>query len=461
LTKEFNIPEDHIFNSRDIQFENQILSATKGKGVDIVLNSLAEEKLQASFRCVAVNGRFIEIGKYDLQMNNKLGMFSFLKNISFISVTIENFFYSLPNKLKEFFDWIHENSRNGCVKPIKPIKIFEPTEAEQAFRHMSTGRHIGKLVIKMRDEEDIKTPLLNTNPTLKLTVNSKTFFNPNKVYIIIGGLGGFGLELAQWMTLRGGKKIVLTSRTGIRSNYQRVFLKRLEDIGKMSDIFKSEIIISTHDSNTEKGAKTLLEEANKLGSIGGIFHLALVLNDSLYENQTIEGFRITCESKINTFVNLDKLTRDLYPDIDYFVCFSSVACGRGNGGQSNYGYANSVIERICEKRRSDGLHGLAIQYGPIGDVGLMADNEISSFAAIVKQRILSCLDVFDKFLQSKHTIISSIVSKMFLNFSLNSIKIFFLFKPKFLPILKSLNIDSLLNFICKKLQILYILRQNT
>jgi NADPH:quinone reductase-like Zn-dependent oxidoreductase len=70
LTKEFNIPEDHIFNSRDIQFENQILSATKGTGVDIVLNSLAEEKLQASFRCVAANGRFVEIGKYDLQMNN-------------------------------------------------------------------------------------------------------------------------------------------------------------------------------------------------------------------------------------------------------------------------------------------------------------------------------------------------------------------------------------------------------
>jgi fatty acid synthase len=358
-----------------------------------------------------------------------------LKNISFISVTIENFFFSLPNKLKEFFDWIHENSRNGCVKPIKPIKIFEPTEAEQAFRHMSTGKHIGKLVIKVRDEEDIKTPLLNTNPTLKLTVNSKTFFNPNKVYIITGGLGGFGLELAQWMTLRGGKKIVLTSRTGVRSNYQRVFLKRLEEIGKMSDIFKSEIIISTHDSNTEKGAKTLLEEANKLGPVGGIFHLALVLSDSLYENQTIEGFRITCESKINTFVNFDKLTRDLYPDIDYFVCFSSVACGLGNGGQSNYGYANSVIERICEKRRSDGLHGLAIQYGPIGDVGLMADNDIPSLAAIVKQRILSCLDVFDKFIQSKHTIISSTVSKMLLNFSLNSIKKFFLFKPKFLPLM--------------------------
>jgi fatty acid synthase len=342
-------------------------------------------------------------------------MFSFLRNISFISVNIENLFYLLPNKVKSFFDWIHENSRNGCVKPIKPINIFEPTEAKQAFKHMLTGKHIGKIVIKIRDEEPIKTPLLNTNPTLKLTVTSKTFFNPNKVYIIIGGLGGFGLELTQWMTLRGAKKIILTSRTGIRTNYQKIFLKRLEKFGQMSEMFKSEIIVSTHNTNCENGSKLLLEEANKLGTIGGIFHLALVLKDSLYENQTIEGFRQTCESKINTFVNLDKLTRDLYPDIDYFVCFSSVACGRGNGGQSNYGYANSVIERICEKRRSDGLHGLAIQWGPIDDVGLLADNEISSFAAIVKQRILSCLEVCDKFFQSSHTILSSIVSLFLIN----------------------------------------------
>ncbi len=87
-----------------------------------------------------------------------------------------------------------------------------------------------------------------------------------------------------------------------------------------------------------------------------------------------------------------------------------MSCGRGNAGQTNYGYANSVLERICELRRKDGLHGLAIQWGPIGDVGVLADNEISSLARIVKQRILSCLEVLDKFLQSSHSILSSIVS---------------------------------------------------
>jgi fatty acid synthase len=410
LMSEYNIPENRIFSSRDIQFESQIMSLTEGKGVDLVLNSLIEEKLQASFRCIAMNGRFVEIGKFDFQMNNKLGMFAFLRNISFISVAVDNLFYFLTKKLKIFFDWILENSNNGCVKPIKPINVYKSSEAEQAFRYMLTGKHIGKIVIRIREEENLRSPLLQFNPTLKLKVNSKTFFNPTKVYIIIGGLGGFGLELTHWMLFNGAKKIVLTSRTGIRSNYQRVFLKRLEEVGEMSDMFKTQIIVFTSDSNTEEGSKLLLEEANKLGTIGGIFHLAVVLNDALYENHTIETFRQTCESKINTFVHLDKLTRALNLNLDYFVCFSSVSCGIGNAGQTNYGYANSVLERICELRRKDGLHGLAIQWGPIGDVGVLADNEISTLAGIVKQRILSCLEVLDKFLQSSHSILSSIVS---------------------------------------------------
>jgi fatty acid synthase len=79
-----------------------------------------------------------------------------------------------------------------------------------------------------------------------------------------------------------------------------------------------------------------------LGTIDGIFHLAVSLNDALYENHAIKTFRETCESKINTFVNLDKLTRALNLNLDYFVCFSSVSCGSGNAGQTNYGYAYKV-----------------------------------------------------------------------------------------------------------------------
>jgi fatty acid synthase len=408
--REYNIPEDHIFSSRDIQFEYKIMSITKGKGVNLVLNSLTGEKFDASFRCVSDDGRFVEIGKYDLQMNKQLGMFAFLRNISFMGVTADRPLYLMPNMSEKFFNWLHENCNNGCIKPINRT-VFKPTEAEHAFRYMTTGKHIGKIVFKMREEENKKTALKEFNPTIKLNATLKTYFNPEKVYIITGGLGGFGLELCQWMLFNGAKKIVLTSRTGIKSNYQRVILNRLEALGQKYEFLKTEIIVSTHDSNTIEGSEQLLKEANKLGPIGGIFHLALVLSDTLLENQTIETFRETCESKINTFVNLDKLTRNSYPDLEYFVGFSSVSCGKGNAGQTNYGYANSVCERICEMRRRDGFHGLAIQWGPIGDVGVIAESEsMIKFTGILKQRILHCLEVLDKFLQYPEAILSSVVS---------------------------------------------------
>jgi fatty acid synthase len=283
---------------------------------------------------------------------------------------------------------------------------------------MTTGKHIGKIVIKMREEENMKIALKGFNPTTKLNATVKTYFNPKKVYIITGGLGGMGLELLHWMTFNGAKKFVLTSRSGIKTNYQRVVLNRLTNFGKRYEMFKTEITISTLNTNTIDGSKQLLKDANKLGPIGGIFHLAVVLNDALLENQTNETFRETCESKINTFANLDKLTRNSYPDLDYFVVFSSVSCGKGNVGQSNYGYANSVCERICEMRRRDGFHGLAIQWGPIGDVGLLADEQrFDKIADIVKQRMNSCLEVMDKFFQFPDSILMSAVSMtLFLKF---------------------------------------------
>lgn len=99
-----------------------------------------------------------------------------------------------------------------------------------------------------------------------------------------------------------------------------------------------------------------------------IFNLAVVLRDAIIENQTIETFIDSFGPKAVAVAHLDRLTRQFYPDLSDFVVFSSVSCGRGNAGQTNYGMANSVMERICEQRKLDGFPALAIQWGAIGEV---------------------------------------------------------------------------------------------
>ena len=413
LKNNFGLTDDQIFSSRDTNFEEKILLATKGEGVNLVLNSLAEDKLLASFRCLSEDGRFIEIGKYDFQMNNPLPTFAFLKNISFHGVAMDRA-SSLEKRshlkvVKDFGAWMYDGIKKGFVKPFYRT-VFGSNEVKEAFKYMMTGKHIGKVLIKIRDEESERKPL-QAKP-VKVIATTKTWFDPEKVYIIVGGLGGMGIEVVYWMMLRGAKKVVITSRNGIKSNSQKLFFKHLDNIGKVAEAYKIEIKIMNDNVIDEQSAKNLIEKAQLMGKIGGIFNLAMVLQDTLFENQTIDGFYYVCGPKVNGTMNLDKLSRELPYKLDYFVTFSSIISGRGNTGQSSYAYANSVMERICENRRRDGLHGLAIQWGPIGDVGVLVntfDDETIKVSGVILQRLPSWLYVLDKYLQCPYPVVASAI----------------------------------------------------
>lgn len=120
------------------------------------------------------------------------------------------------------------------------------------------------------------------------------------------------------------------------------------------------MIISTKNVASKDEAEALITEAAALGEVGGVFNLAMVLQDGLMSNQNPERFVKVTDPKVIGTMNLDAVTRRLCSQsLDWFVTFSSVSCGRGNAGQANYGFANSAMERICEKRRQNGLPGKA------------------------------------------------------------------------------------------------------
>ncbi|KAH6943743.1 hypothetical protein HPB50_026358 [Hyalomma asiaticum] len=253
----------------------------------------------------------------------------------------------------------------------------------------------------MRPEESKRT---TTAPPLTLPAVARPHFYRHKSYVIIGGLGGFGLELTEWMVTRGCRKLLLTSRSGLRTGYQGLCLNRWSEMG-------AEVLVSGDDVSTEDGARKVIETATSMGPVGGIFNLAVVLRDALIENQSAETYADACKPKVLGTQCLDRMSRDHCRELDHFIVFSSVSCGRGNIGQTNYGFANSVMERLCEQRAADGLPGLAIQWGPIGDVGLLekqedADVETAGFSL---QPISSCMAVMDYCLSQKHPVVSCFV----------------------------------------------------
>lgn len=351
LKKHFPILQDRNFaNSRDTNFEEHILRETDGYGVDVVLNCLAEEKLRASIRCLAEFGRFLEIGKYDLMENNPIDTTSLGENKTLHVIclahlyaeTVRNPVDDNPNvKIwKRICSLLKEGIKSKQVRPLN-YTIFSKDEHEKAFHYIGNGKHMGKVLIEIRKEDDSAKHLVSVMP--------KTILNPSLCYIITGGLGGFGIELALWLASIGARKLVLTSRQGIKTSYQEMQVRKIREKGVNCWIVNEKC-------NTLESTKAMLEKALELGEIGGIFHLAMILQDSIFVNQTKEFFEQTCESKINGTFFLDYLTRkeEKYSKkLDYFICFSSVASALGNAGQSNYTFANCSMERIIENRAKD------------------------------------------------------------------------------------------------------------
>lgn len=209
--------ECNIGYSRDCSFERLIKLRTQGKGVDYVLNSLSDDKLQASIRCLGRAGVFLEIGKFDLSNDTKIGLGVFLKEMSFRSVLADNLFSQTPEQVQYIHSLIQRDLKSGIIQPLHST-VFKANEIEKAYRYLSTGQHIGKVLIQIREKPTDEL-------TLPIRALLRTYFDSNKVYIILGGLGGFGLELADWMVLRGARKLVLNSTRGISSRYQSYRIK--------------------------------------------------------------------------------------------------------------------------------------------------------------------------------------------------------------------------------------------
>ncbi|XP_067215658.1 fatty acid synthase-like [Linepithema humile] len=392
------IPDEHIGNSRDTSFEQMIMRQTNGRGVDIVLNSLTEEKLIASIRCLAKRGRFLEIGKFDILSNNFLSLFLFQKNISFYPILLDAMFTSNHKNKSRLSKLMTEGLKSGNIKPIQ-MTVFPKSEIGAAFRYMASGKHMGKIILNIQEDgKSLDSPVV---------AYRRYYCFSDRTYIILGGLGGFGLELTDWLILRGAKNIILTSRTGIKNGYQRMKVESWKSYGVNVQIVKN-----AHLANP-KECESFLQMAEKQRPVDAIFNLAMVMKDCILKNQTMETFTESFIPKAWTTQTFDKLSRKICLKLRHFVVFSSFSCGRGNAGQTNYGMTNSIMERVCEKRVEEGLPGLAIQWGAIDDVGFLVDMQEDDKELILhgtlRQKISSCFVELEKFLLQNRPIVSSMI----------------------------------------------------
>ncbi len=341
-----SIGVEHIFDSRSLDFADQVLKATNGEGVDIVLNSLRGEFVEKGLSILRKGGRFLEIGKKDILSAREVAKIR--KNVSYFVIDLMQVAMQTPDLVHSLLSDLVQEFEAGKLKPI-PHRLYPLAQVEDAFRYMSRGKHVGKIVVRHgalagRDEF----------PGVR----------PDASYLITGGLGGLGLLFARHLAEQGAGAVVLTGRRKPSADV----LKTIQEIESGGH---TKIVTMQGNVSDESDLSRIFAHIDsELPPLRGVIHSAGITDDGMLANQSWERYRSVFEAKIAGSLYLHRQTENMR--LDFFVLFSSLVSIMGSPGQSNYAAANAYIDSLVWHRRAQGLPALSIHWGPWAEIGMIA-----------------------------------------------------------------------------------------
>jgi acyl transferase domain-containing protein/thioesterase domain-containing protein len=319
----------HVSNSRTLDFADEIRAAG---GVDVVINTLAGEFIDASLSILRPGGRFVELGKTDLRDPAAVGR-------SYPGVRYEVFDLAKlavddPEAVQAMLVELAEGMASHALKPL-PVRVWPIRQAPVAFEHMARAGHVGKIVLAADGA-------------------SPPRFRRDGSALITGGLGALGLETARWL-VRSEQvgRIVLTGRRSPSAEA----LAAIEDLRAAG----ATIEIALCDVADLDALRAVLATFPQDRPLRVVVHAAGILDDDILTEQTSDRFAAVLAPKVSGAWNLHRLTEHL--DLDAFVLFSSVAGWLGSVGQSNYAAANAFLDGLASHRRARGLCATSIAWG--------------------------------------------------------------------------------------------------
>jgi polyketide synthase 7 len=316
--------DDHIGDSRSASFEQQFLRVTGGAGVDVVLNSLAGELLDASLRLLVRGGRFIEMGKTDPRDPGSVA-----ERHGGVRYRAFDLVEAGPDGTAAMLAELMGLFESGVLKPL-PVRTFDVRNAAAAYRFVSQARQIGKVVLTVEPDGGLA----------------------GSTVLITGGTGMAGSAVAEHLVTRYGvAHVVLASRSGGRAGNVADLVDRLESAGAQVSVVACNV--------ANRAAVDALIAG--LTGLRGVFHAAGVLDDALIESLTPDRVDTVLRAKVDGARNLHEATRDV--NLSAFVLFSSMAGIVGTAGQGNYAAANSYLDALATHRRAAGLTGLSVAWG--------------------------------------------------------------------------------------------------
>ncbi|WP_432773011.1 SDR family NAD(P)-dependent oxidoreductase [Francisella salimarina] len=339
-----------VYDSRSTDFLMELENSNIK--VDIVLNSLSNDLLEASLAVLAPFGHFIELGKRDIFDNNSLAMKVFRNNITFSGIDLDQLIKYKPELIQQMLVELTAYFDDQTLMPL-PYQEFTMGNIQEAFRCMQQGRQLGKVIVNMQTKDKA---YLDTWSNKKANING--------AYIVTGGTQGFGFYSAIELAKHGATELILISRSGTIS---------LENRNKLDEVGVSYEILSLDVSNEASVRDLMLDLYQKGVDLKGIVHAAVVYDDIAFSEMSKHSFDKVFEVKAIGGQWLSKYSN--YWRLEHFIMFSSIATVVGNINQSNYVAANAYLEGLVAQRREQGLTAQYIAWGPIADFGLLTRDQ--------------------------------------------------------------------------------------
>ncbi len=342
----------HVMDSRSLDFADQILQITGDEGVDIVLNGLPGDYVTKGLSILRECGRFLELGKMDIWSQSQVAELK--PRISYHAVALDDLSRDDPELVQSLLRQLMGLFEAGELNPL-PLETYPLEDVDDAFRYMAQAKHVGKIVISQQPK-----PMMTKDPADPIRGGA--------TYLITGGLGALGQLVARWLVDRGARYIVLIGRSE-PSEAASVTVRDLEAAG-------ARVTVVQADVSQRAQVGSLLARLRDDGSyppLRGVVHAAGVLDDGVLLQQDWERFERVMAPKVEGAWNLHILTQDL--DLDFFICFSSVASLLGSPGQGNYAAANAFMDALAHHRQACGMAALTVNWGPWAESGMAVHSD--------------------------------------------------------------------------------------